>query len=177
MLADEQFGGELFDEGILKEKEDAMEFHVGGAIHRLHNLLCRDVNRIPHGELVDNLTGSHGFILCWLKNSGGDVFQRDLEKKFNLRRSSATAVLQMLERNGLIVREPVASDARLKKLVITAEGEELCRIIHDDIEETERRLVQGLTQAELQALQSILPKLRDNLERGLYADRTAERTE
>lgn len=154
-----------------------MEFHVGGEIRRLHNLMCRDANRFPHGELVENLTGSHGFILCWLKNSGGDVFQRDLEKKFNLRRSSATAMLQTMERNGLIRRESVASDARLKKLVVTAEGEEVCRIIHEDIMETERRLVQGLTEEELQALQNILPKLRDNLERGLYAAPAAERPE
>ena len=95
MLADEQFGDELFDEGILKEREDTMEFHVGGAIHRLHNLLCRDVNRIPHGALVDSLTGgSHGWILCWLRtNSEQELFQRDMEKVFKLRRSSATATI------------------------------------------------------------------------------------
>lgn len=146
-----------------------MDFHVGGSIHRLHNLLCRDTNRFPHGDMVDSLTGSHGFILCWLHRSGDrPLFQRDLEKQFQLRRSSATAVLQTLERNGLILRQPVESDARLKKLVVTEKGAELCRMIHDDIEENERRLVAGLSEEELQTLQRIFGKLRDNLERGLY---------
>jgi DNA-binding MarR family transcriptional regulator len=175
MLADEQFGGELFDEGILKEKEDTMEFHVGGAIHRLHNLLCRDVNRIPHGALVDSLTGgSHGWILCWLRNNSEQaLFQRDMEKVFKLRRSSATAILQTMERNELIRREAVASDARLKRLRITEKGEELCRMIHEDIVESERRLTDGLTEEELLTLQSIVQKLSANLERGLFAQEAA----
>ncbi len=148
-----------------------MEFHVGGAIHRLHNLMCRDANRFPHGALVDSLTGSHGFILCWLHDSESrDLFQRDLEKQFRLRRSSATAILQTLERNGLIRRETVEMDARLKKLVMTGKGTELCRVIHADIEENERRLTAGLSDEDLQALQRILTKIGDNLERGLYSE-------
>ena len=152
-----------------------MEIHVGGEIHRLHNLMCRDVNRFPSGDLVDSMTGSHGFILCWLNGQkNGDVFQKDLEKRFQLRRSSATAMLQVMERNGLIRREAVASDARLKKLVITPKGAELCRMIHDDIEENERRLVKGFSEEELLTLQSLLQKLRGNLERGLYTEDAAQ---
>ena len=147
-----------------------MEFHVGGSIHRLHNLLCRDTNRFPHGDMVDSLTGSHGFVLCWLhKNSGRELFQRDLEKQFQLRRSSATAVLQTLERNGLIRRSAVEADARLKKLVVTEKGAELCRVIHDDIADHERRLTEGLSAEELRLLQSVFEKLHANLERGLYS--------
>ena len=152
-----------------------MEFYVGGAIHRLHNLMCRDANRFPHGELVDTLTGSHGFILCWLqKNRERPLFQRGMEKAFKLRRSSATAILQTMERNELLRREAVASDARLKRLILTEKGEELCRVIHGDIEESERRLVAGLTQEELQTLQSILQKLSANLEKGLFTQETGE---
>lgn len=150
-----------------------MDFYVGGAIHRLHNLMCRDANRFPHGELVDSLTGSHGFILCWLqKNGDRELFQRDMEKAFKLRRSSATAILQTMERNELIRREAVTTDARLKRLILTEKGEELCRVIHDDIVESERRLVAGLTQDELQTLQGILQKLSANLEQGLFAQDT-----
>ncbi len=146
-----------------------MDIHLGGEIHRLHNLLCRDCNRFPSGELVDSMTGSHGFILCWLQNHREeDVFQKDLEKRFQLRRSSATAMLQVMERNGLILREPVASDARLKKLVVTPKGEQLCNMIHADIEDNERRLVEGISQEELSAVMATLQKVRANLERGLY---------
>ena len=49
----------------------------------------------------------------------GPVFQRDIENVFGLSRSTATGILQLLEKNGIIRRESVASDARLKSLVPT----------------------------------------------------------
>lgn len=53
------------------------------------------------------------------QNENRDVFQRDIEEVFRIKRSSVTSVLQTLEKNGLIVRESIPEDARLKKLVLT----------------------------------------------------------
>ena len=43
------------------------------------------------------------------------MFQRDVEQVFSLSRSTATGILQQLEEKGLLRRESVPSDARLKK--------------------------------------------------------------
>lgn len=50
------------------------------------------------------------------------VFQRDIEELCRIRRSSVTSVLQLLEKKGLLRRESVPEDARLKKLMLTEEG-------------------------------------------------------
>lgn len=148
-----------------------MRHHVGGAIHMLHNLMRRDCNQVPYRQELDRLTGNHSYILCYLyDHRHEDIFQRDLEKQFQLRRSSATNALQIMERNGLIQRLPVASDARLKKLVLTPYAVELDQRIREAIEQTEARLVQGLTQQETETLWNLLNKIRLNLEKGLFSE-------
>ena len=49
----------------------------------------------------------------------GDLFQKDIESAFQMRRSTATGILQLMEQHGILRREPVAHDGRLKRLVLT----------------------------------------------------------
>ena len=53
------------------------------------------------------------------------VFQREIEEVFRIKRSSVTSVLQTLEKKGLIIRESISEDARLKKLVLTEEAKKM----------------------------------------------------
>ena len=54
--------------------------------------------------------------------NGRDVYQRDIEQWFNIRRSSVTALLQGMAQDGFITRCAVEKDARLKRLVATDKG-------------------------------------------------------
>ena len=70
----------------------------------------------------NGLTSIQTRILGYLRqaqNENRDIFQRDIEEVFRIKRSSVTSVLQTLEKNGLIIRESIPEDARLKKLVLT----------------------------------------------------------
>lgn len=87
------------------------ERHVGGEIRVLSNLIkrCMDDGMPPE------TTGMQGWIIGFLhRNEDRDMFQRDVEAEFNIRRSTATGILQLMEKNGFLLREPVAYDARLK---------------------------------------------------------------
>src|SRR5690606_41099126 len=54
----------------------------------------------------DGLTSMQGWIIGYLsKHKEQPVFQRDLEKQFNIRRATASGLLQLMERNGLLRRE------------------------------------------------------------------------
>ena len=65
-------------------------------------------------------TGCHSFALRFFaENADRDIFQKDFEEEFSIRRSTATKILQLMEKNGLIERQKVESDARLKKIVLT----------------------------------------------------------
>src|SRR5690606_32706222 len=89
----------------------------------LATLLKRNLDAGRDDTGKESLTGMQGWVLGYLKgNTERDIFQRDLEKEFNIRRATVSGVLQLMERNGLIVREPVEHDARLKKISLTEKG-------------------------------------------------------
>ena len=65
----------------------------------------------------NGLTGPQGLVLGYLyDHQDKDIFQKDIEATFNIRRSTATGLLQCLEGNGFVKRVSVDYDARLKKL-------------------------------------------------------------
>lgn len=50
----------------------------------------------------------NGWVIVYLAhNSDRDVFQRDLEERFNVRRSTVSNILSLMEKKGLIKRESV----------------------------------------------------------------------
>ncbi len=48
-----------------------------------------------------------------------NIFQRDIEARFHIPRSTATGILQGMQKDGFLTREAVPNDARLKRLVLT----------------------------------------------------------
>ena len=137
---------------------------IGHDIRVLSNLLRRSMDNSALQQYVDNLTGTHGWVIGYLfHRQGQDVFQRDLENEFSIRRSTATCVLQLMEKNGLIIREPVPYDARLKKLVLTPKALELHAHIEQEIAATEALLCQGLTGAEIEAFHRTAERMKLNL--------------
>ena len=112
--------------------------HLGLEIHRLEKMMARRRGYSAAHQDADRLTGMHGYLIRYLyENRGRDVFQRDIEKAFSISRSTVTVTLQLMEKNGLICRESVAQDARLKRIVL-AQG------IPDEDQETFLRVAQKM---------------------------------
>ncbi|MDR0708085.1 MAG: MarR family transcriptional regulator [Treponema sp.] len=111
------------------------------------------------------LTNAQGSTLCFIYTAGRyrDVFQRDVEDEFDLRRSSVTSVLQGLERGGYLHRESVSEDARLKKLVLTDKAIELYERISSLMDETNATIVRGMSNADMSALDRLMSKVKANL--------------
>ena len=100
--------------------------HLGLEVHRLEKLMARQRGYSAAHQDADRQTGMHGYLLRYLyENQERDVFQRDIEKAFSISRSSVTVTLQLMEKNGLIRRESVVQDARLKRIVLTQKAKDL----------------------------------------------------
>ena len=113
---------------------------------------------------VDSLTGTHGWVIRYLyENKDNDIFQRDIEKTFGVRRSTVTSMLQIMEKNGLIIRGSVPYDSRLKKITPTEKALELHRRISDEIDAIEAELSAGLSEEEISAFISTIEKIKKNL--------------
>jgi DNA-binding MarR family transcriptional regulator len=105
------------------------------------------------------------FIIGYLaKNGEKDIFQKDLEEVFSVRSSTMSAIILRMEKKGFLVRESVAYDARLKKLVLTEKGRRIHEMIESKVAETEEKLSACLSEDEKKTLCFLLEKLRQNLE-------------
>lgn len=51
-------------------------------------------------------------------NSNNNIFQKDIEKQFNIGKSSVAGTLKVTEEMGVIVRQSVEGDARLKRVCL-----------------------------------------------------------
>ncbi len=100
---------------------------------------------------------------CLTFLEGHDVFQRDLETIFKLRRSTLSSVISTLEKRGYLSRVPVPQDARLKKLVLTGAGQAIGTRVYDVFSHLNGLMIAGLTQEELASFGSILDKIAANL--------------
>lgn len=113
-----------------------------------------------------NLNGLQARILGFVEindRQGKDVYQKDVEAEFKIRRSSVSSVLDTMEKNGYIMRQSVASDARLKKLVLTEKAKKVGQHYRDCIERFENAAVANLTEEEINTLKTLLSKVSDSI--------------
>ena len=116
------------------------------------NILSHQLKKRMNANMQSlGLTGVQSRVMhyIFMKCADGLVFQRDVENAFGLSRSTATGILQLMEKNGLILRESVASDARLKSLIPTEKAERLYAQIGEYLQQTEQCLTQGLSSKQL----------------------------
>ena len=137
---------------------------VGFEIKTVHNLLKRDFEKLLNNEKMKNITGVQKWVIGYLsEHEGEDVFQRDLEEEFSIRRSTATGILQLMEKNDLIVRVPVSYDARLKKLVLTQKALDIQYEINREIQAHDKKLRNGISEEELEVFFKVMNKIKRNL--------------
>ena len=138
---------------------------VGFEIGALSNLLRRHVPQHVKENCMEGLTHRQRRIIGFIgRQRKRDVFQRDLEAELNIRRSTASGMLRLLEEGGFIIREPVEYDARLKRLVLTEKAQQRLDTVLAEIRRMESLLVAGLSEKELRAFFSTLEKMKANLE-------------
>lgn len=137
---------------------------IGAEIGMLHNLLRRQMACMT--EKSENITGMQAMIVHHLimYENQGDIFQKDLENVFQMRRSTATGILQLMEQHGIIRREPVEHDGRLKRLVLTEQARAMDKRIGERMEQMEQLLRQDITEDELKGWFAVCEKIRSNLE-------------
>ncbi len=140
------------------------ERHLVFEIRTLNNHVKRFVQSSKPEEFKES-TGVHIWAIRYFyENRENDIFQRDFETRFSIRRSTATNMLKLMEKNGIITRERVSYDARLKKIVLTNKAIEIYKIATKNIEIIENTLKQGITEKELKSFYSVVDKIKANLE-------------
>ena len=138
--------------------DDWKHDHPGNQIIILSNQVKHYLHQAAE---LEGISGSQSRILHYISefSKKTEVYQKDVEEFFYLRRSTVTQTLQAMEKNGLIRRSSVARDARLKKLELTETGQALEAKIHARVMQMEQRLRDCLSEEEITQFLSITDKL------------------
>lgn len=137
---------------------------IGFVIKSLSRMIGRRANNSAGRQYLDSLTGTNGWIIGYIAhNKGKDVYQRDIESHFSVRRSTVSRVVALMEQKGLIERQGVDGDARLKKLVLTDKAWEIHKTIEADLDEIEEKLVFDISEDDLRIFRSVAEKMVENL--------------
>ena len=137
---------------------------IGIELSKTNNVLCREFLDSTAKKKMDDLTGKNGWIIGYIgSNSDRDVFQRDIEEKFMIRRSTVSSIIKLMEKKGFIRRESVSYDARLKKLVLTEKAEKLYDEMLRIIQCCEKNCRKNISDEELEVFFSVLQRIRENV--------------
>lgn len=140
-------------------------------------------SHIGHKVRIVNIMIEKYFNNCWEKEGeeptrmqcatmrylhehrGKDIFQKDLEEAFSITGATATNILKVMEKEGLITREPMPQDARLKKLELTEKGRALDRKARSNVRKLEDGMRKDFSEEELKSFINSLERLTRNIEK------------
>lgn len=133
--------------------------HIGFRIKRASVLIGRKLeNKLKNG------TCNHGYIIGYIfSRKDQDTFQKDIEKEFSIRRSTATGIIKSMENKGLIKKEMVLSDARLKKIVLTKKAIDKQKEIERNLCNFDKSLKKYISKEEIENFFNVLDKIETNI--------------
>jgi DNA-binding MarR family transcriptional regulator len=135
-------------------------------------LVYKYISQLANGQrrLIDSLatnkaySGAQGKVIHYLfNNKGKTVYQKEIEKSFGLRASTATELIKSLEKMGVIKRVPSKEDARFKEIILTEKADEYKEDVRHDMEMLEEKLTSKISKEELNYWVVITNKMLANL--------------
>ena len=135
-------------------------------------LVYKYISQLANGQrrLIDSLatnkeySGAQCKVIHYLfNNNDKTVYQKEIEKSFGLRASTATEIIKSLEKMAVIKRVPSKEDARFKEIILTEKADEYKEDVCHDIEMLEEKLTSGISKEELDCWLVITNRMLANL--------------
>jgi MarR family transcriptional regulator, organic hydroperoxide resistance regulator len=147
--------------------DDPKNMGEGGVlVAQAHQLAGRLFSRILREHGIGELNPAQGRIIFALWREDG-LTQAELAARTKLDKSTLTLMLGRLEEAGQVRRKPDATDARIRRVHLTARNRKLHEAYRDASEEMFRHYYRGLKKAEIAAFEALLRRLITNLEEAL----------
>ena len=145
------------------------------AIRSLHNVVNRYL-RVTRPEAAEDISNGNVDVIVYLaRHDNEEIFPQDIEQRFGVTRSTSCRVLGLMEQKGLIAREPVKRDARLKKIVLTDKSRHIAEVLRDNAKNMERILLEGLEDDQIRQFMHVLDVMQTNLVKtGLIGDASSD---
>ena len=119
-------------------------------------------NAIANAQADDSgtVSGRNFWILRYLEDHRNeDVFQKDLENIFKIRRSTVSKTVELMEQKQLLARVPVNGDARMKKLCLTPKADAVLADVKKAVSGLEDELKTSFDPKDYDTLMGLLRQL------------------
>lgn len=129
----------------------------GAIIKQIHDELEKNANNAlrPQGLTMAQV----GTLLALKDMPEGQCSLKEMEQILHVAQSTAAGIIVRLEQKGLVEGFGSSEDKRIKMVRITPTGEDCCFQAEKSMEETERKLLSGLTETEQSIFYSLLQKV------------------
>lgn len=144
-------------------REITCQRHFGGYLRAISNAMAQDMQQSSE---ANGLTCTQGMFLhhLWMRQRQGQrTYPRDLEEFFDIKHSTVSGVLQRMEAAGFVEVHASEADRRCKTVILTQKGLDAHTQTSQHIQQTEARLVQGMTEPEIAELRRLLEIAAHNL--------------
>jgi DNA-binding MarR family transcriptional regulator len=156
--------GQASDSNSEQHGDDAQQTsHLGLEIRSVNNMISRYLNATMPESARTATEGNARIIMFLSKNQHRDIFQYDIEKRCSITPSTASRVLSLMEEKGLIERQAVERDARLRRIVLTDAAQGIVDALRRNATRMEETLFAGFTMQDQQRLSSYLALMKKNL--------------
>lgn len=146
--------------------EERINDQVGFEIHRTEHMMSRKLEAKVKERGIDEVTLTHGWIIRFLyENRDRDIYQKDIEKYFLVGRSTVTSSIKFMEKKGLVRREFVECDARLKKVLLTEKGMKAHETVEAMIQGLNSSILDGIEEEDTKVFLKVIRKIRENVEK------------
>lgn len=137
--------------------------NLGLEVRILGNLIYNKANQVS--MKTDNLSLHQCWILQFLiENADKEIYQKDIEQLFSIKRSTANQMLRALEMRGYIQRITSSEDTRKNILAVTDAGNAAYGTLAHGLYQVMQKLHGDIPQEELAQFQKTLRKLWRNIE-------------
>jgi MarR family transcriptional regulator for hemolysin len=102
--------------------------------------------------------------LLWLSRAGGELMQRELSDWLEIGAPATVALVDRMERDGLVARSAVAGDRRRNAVTLTPKARHLLKTIEAVAVALRRDVVAGLTRDEIRQLCTLLGKAKTRID-------------
>lgn len=126
-------------------------------------IIARALDSIANIEFrdIDLARGQYLYLVRIAENPG--IIQEELSELLKVDRSTVARSVKKLEGKGLVQQKAAKDNKKNKEWFVTEKGEKLYPLILAENDYSEETSLQGFSQAEVQALEKMLIRVRENI--------------
>ena len=144
-------------------QKDKIQLSIGQKVRTINNVIERYFHTAWEKAGVEPTRMQCATLHYLSSHQKEDVFQKDLEEAFTISGATATNILKVMEKEGLIIRKPMKTDARLKKIVLTEKGLAYHNAAFTNVIRLEEGMKKGFTEEEITIFREYIDRLTQNI--------------